>query len=253
MAKITAFSRIQHHGVSDPLSGATIPISNDHTDGSWAITDIYDRELMINTTSGKFQYRAGNSIYTLTPTSGNTGFISLDMSPYSTTERVIDIIPGNSAGNADIVCDPTTLGGISYSYISMNANPGGDGMTIGVISGATYPSAGPAAVTNYQTGFISTQVSDGVNSASLYVNPVRVWMSGSDTFGVVNMAAGGGTITVNNASVSSTSVIFITPQSAIVAADVFYVDNIVNGSFDITNVNGGAGAIDVAWYVIGEL
>lgn len=63
MAKITAFSRIQHHGVSDPLSGATIPTSNDHTDGSWAITDIYDRELMINTGNGNLQYRAGGSIY----------------------------------------------------------------------------------------------------------------------------------------------------------------------------------------------
>lgn len=63
MAKITAFSRIQHHGVSDPLSGATIPTSNDHTDGSWAITDIYDRELMVNTGNGNLQYRAGGTIY----------------------------------------------------------------------------------------------------------------------------------------------------------------------------------------------
>ena len=69
MAKITAFSRIQHHGVTDPLSGATIPTSNDHTDGSWTITDIYDRELMINVGNGNLQYRAGGSIYNV-----QTGF-----------------------------------------------------------------------------------------------------------------------------------------------------------------------------------
>lgn len=72
MSKITSFARQQTHGVSDPLSGATVAPSNDHTDGSWAITDIYDRELMINTGNGDLQYRAGSNIYTVqtSPTFG---------------------------------------------------------------------------------------------------------------------------------------------------------------------------------------
>jgi hypothetical protein len=71
MSKIISYARNQFHGVSDPLSGATLPISNDHTDGSWTITDIYDREIMINTGNGNLQYRAGADIYTVqaSPTS----------------------------------------------------------------------------------------------------------------------------------------------------------------------------------------
>lgn len=256
MSKITSYARSQTHGVSDPLSGATIPVSNDHTDGSWAITDIYDRELLINTGNGKFQYRAGSSIYTLTPTSGSTGFLTLDMSPITgfQTEKVIEIIPGLNAGNADIVCDPTTLGGISYTFISMNANPAGDGMSIGAISGTTYPAAGPAAVSNYNAGFQNHITSDGVNSAAVSISSKNVSLSGIDTYGVVTLPAGGGTVTVNNSSVFSTAIIFLTPQSVIDAADAFYVDNLINfTSFDITSVNTGGSAVDVAWYLIGNL
>ena len=71
MSRITSYARQQNHGVSDPTSGETLPISNDHTDGSWTITDIYDREIMINTGNGNLQYRAGADIYTVqaSPTS----------------------------------------------------------------------------------------------------------------------------------------------------------------------------------------
>ena len=63
MSKITSYARNQVHGISNPLTGGTIPISNDHTDGSWLITDIYDRESIINTSDGGNQYRAGSEIY----------------------------------------------------------------------------------------------------------------------------------------------------------------------------------------------
>lgn len=62
-SKITSFARFQSHGISNPLTGGTIPVSNDHTDGSWSITDIYDRESIINTSDGGNQYRAGSEIY----------------------------------------------------------------------------------------------------------------------------------------------------------------------------------------------
>lgn len=77
MAKTTSFARQQTHGVSDPLSGATIAPSNDHTDGSWAITDIYDRELLINTGNGNLQYRAGIDIYTVSSSPTATAIKSI--------------------------------------------------------------------------------------------------------------------------------------------------------------------------------
>lgn len=78
MSKITSYARSQTHGVSNPLSGATVPVSNDHTDGSWIITDIYDRELMINTGNGKLQYRAGSDIYTVPSITGDTSFRTIE-------------------------------------------------------------------------------------------------------------------------------------------------------------------------------
>jgi hypothetical protein len=72
MPKIEAFARLINHAITDPTSGATIPLSNNHTDGSWTETDIYDREILINTGNGLMQYRAGNSIYNVAATTGST-------------------------------------------------------------------------------------------------------------------------------------------------------------------------------------
>lgn len=72
MPRLTAFSRIIQHGVSDPLSGATIPSTNIHTDGTWSITDLYDREILINTGSGHMDYRADQNIWSPVISSGAT-------------------------------------------------------------------------------------------------------------------------------------------------------------------------------------
>ena len=95
MSRITSYARQQNHGVSDPLSGATLPISNDHTDGSWTITDIYDREIMINTGNGNLQYRAGSDIYTVSSSPTLTGVKSItfplgawDMSTVAATDFI---------------------------------------------------------------------------------------------------------------------------------------------------------------------
>ena len=95
MSRITSYARQQNHGVSDPLSGATLPISNDHTDGSWTITDIYDREIMINTGNGNLQYRAGADIYTVqaSPTSTAIKSVTAPIGTWDmTTVAAIDAV-----------------------------------------------------------------------------------------------------------------------------------------------------------------
>jgi hypothetical protein len=72
MAKVEAFVRILNHGITDPTSGATIPFTNNNTDGTWLPSDIYDREILINSSTGLMQYRAGNTIYNVAATTGNT-------------------------------------------------------------------------------------------------------------------------------------------------------------------------------------
>jgi hypothetical protein len=72
MAKVEAFVRILNHGITDPTSGATIPFTNNNTDGTWLATDLYDREILINSSTGLMQYRAGNTIYNVAATTGDT-------------------------------------------------------------------------------------------------------------------------------------------------------------------------------------
>lgn len=63
MELLRAYTRLLNHGHNSALSGATIPISNDHTDNNWIPTDIYDREIFINITNCHMDYRAGDNIY----------------------------------------------------------------------------------------------------------------------------------------------------------------------------------------------
>lgn len=73
MSKLTSYSRIIQHGVADPSAIATIPINNDHTSGLWLDTDIYAREIFINTITGHMDYRVGNDrIISPIITSGST-------------------------------------------------------------------------------------------------------------------------------------------------------------------------------------
>lgn len=85
MPRLDAYSRIIQKGLSDPLSGGTIPTSNDHTDQSWRITDLYDREILINISTGFMDYRANNNIWSPVISSGGTRI----------KEVVIDIGPWN--------------------------------------------------------------------------------------------------------------------------------------------------------------
>ena len=52
-------------GVGTP----TIPTSNDHTDGTWIASDIYEGELYLDTTNGLNYTRYDDTIVELFPTS----------------------------------------------------------------------------------------------------------------------------------------------------------------------------------------
>ena len=45
-----------------PNEKPTIPSSNDHTDGSWSVTDIYEGEFFVNIPDGVIYTREGDSI-----------------------------------------------------------------------------------------------------------------------------------------------------------------------------------------------
>ena len=124
MGKIISYARNQVHGVSDPLSGATLPISNDHTDGSWTITDIYDREIMINTGNGNLQYRAGADIYSVSSSPNSTAIKSItkpmgawDMSTAAAVDSInvsVDEVFGKTIVGLDAILIPD-VGTVYYN------------------------------------------------------------------------------------------------------------------------------------------
>ncbi len=46
----------------------TVPVSNDHNDGSWIDTDIYEGELYLDVFHNKLYTRVGSDIYEITMT-----------------------------------------------------------------------------------------------------------------------------------------------------------------------------------------
>jgi hypothetical protein len=166
MSKITSFARQQIHGVSNPLSGATVAPSNDHTDGSWSITDIYDRELMINTGSATLQFRAGSDITNVVSSIYNVVKVyaiqigGWDMSTAGATDS-INISIGYDFANKTIIGmdamiypDPGTTfetNGFKYKYNFIQTS--GGYITPLVLSMTQNGDAPPFNVTDVNIGF----------------------------------------------------------------------------------------------------
>lgn len=120
MSKITSYARGQVHGVSDPTSGATVSPSNDHTDGSWIITDIYDRELMINTGNGNLQYRAGSDIYTVSSSPTSTAIKSVTKPIGTWDMTTVAAINGVTINISEVI--GKTIVGLDFVLMSDNGS-----------------------------------------------------------------------------------------------------------------------------------
>lgn len=101
MAKIDQFSRIIHHRLTAAGAQFTIPSSNDHTDETWASTDLYIGELGINITDDKVFVRTNNGIVQLTTATSSSGS---NIWVFSGTEVQI----GGSYSNATAITKAST-------------------------------------------------------------------------------------------------------------------------------------------------
>jgi hypothetical protein len=61
---MTINGRTVHRTITTPGAVGTIPATNDHRDGSWLPTDLYEGEVLVNTTDNKAFIRIGNEIRT---------------------------------------------------------------------------------------------------------------------------------------------------------------------------------------------
>jgi len=134
MARKDGFVRLVNKFL--PLGASpSIPTTDDHTDGTWTYTDIYDREITINDL-GQFFYRAGNSIFELTPgasggSASNQNLFQTLINGNSTNGVNIQLL-NSSIYNGDMLfsLDSTTginlINDTTYAYITNNEiNVGG--------------------------------------------------------------------------------------------------------------------------------
>jgi hypothetical protein len=116
MSKKIQNSRIQSKYSTISGSTPTIPSSNDHTDGSWGINDIYIGELYINAIDNKVFSRGESSIFEvgLTDVSASiTGFtynnantFTINDSTGGTFNTIINTVTGlTTSGNINPVTD----------------------------------------------------------------------------------------------------------------------------------------------------
>ncbi len=67
MAKVAKKARRNANIILSNIAGkvGTIPASNDHTDGTWLDTDLYEGEQLANTSDQYIYTRIGNKIYSM--------------------------------------------------------------------------------------------------------------------------------------------------------------------------------------------
>ena len=130
---------------------ATIPTTNDHSDGSWTATDIYIGELFLNTADELLQTRVESGIITLLDTSGGGGSGGVWGSITGTLSSQTDLmnvlndklesgdlktVNGNSlVGSGDIVISvgsfldlsdtPSSFSGQSGKYVKVKSDESG--------------------------------------------------------------------------------------------------------------------------------
>lgn len=132
MAKIEQFSRILHHRITGEGVVFTNPTSNDHTDGTWANTDLYIGEIGINVTDNKMFFRTNNGVVEV----GTAGTASVTSIWSYTSDQVIVgptyaptaiVRNGNSftdLGDGTLRFKDLYLGGSANALATINVNSG---------------------------------------------------------------------------------------------------------------------------------
>lgn len=122
--------------VKEGAGTPTVPASNDHTDGTWIDTDIYEGELYRDTVADLFYSRSGATIILLSPPSGSsvniyntdgtlTGTRNVDLGTYFLNFTNGNI---NTASSAKLTFDGNT-------NIFIRKSTGSNGVTISAAGG----------------------------------------------------------------------------------------------------------------------
>lgn len=133
--KIEQFSRLLNHRTTIAGQVFTIPTSNDHTDQTWANTDLYIGEIGINLTDDKMFMRTNNGIVEVGGTSSGGGGLTSSLfdwvnpdikigSTYSVDSFTVRTGYYTDLGNSTLRWKDLYLGGSSTGFSNINVNGG---------------------------------------------------------------------------------------------------------------------------------
>ena len=135
--RIDQYSRLLNHRISTSGQTFTIPTSDDHTDETWLLTDLYVGELGINITDDKIYMRTNNGIVQIATGTSSSGSTASVAQPWTFASPNIQISTTYSAdaitprsgyytdlGTTALRWKDLYLGGSSGGYTTINTNAG---------------------------------------------------------------------------------------------------------------------------------
>ena len=129
--KIEQFSRIINHRLTGAGQTFTIPISNDHTDGTWTATDLYIGEFGVNLTDDKVFVRTNNGVIELSTSTASSTASNIWFLDGSDVKLINSISPDSIVRNSNSFVDLGTntlrfkdlyLGGETDGHSVININ-----------------------------------------------------------------------------------------------------------------------------------
>ena len=152
--------------------GATpsIPLSDDHTDGTWTYKDLYDGEISINDT-GEFFYRSLDTIYQLQSATGSGGGETLEQT----------LALGNDSGVYDIIMGTATTIGTNggTGRLLLDSLGNGDVVKIDAATGSRY-----ARVVVDGYGEVNFIGQNGSTQSDMYINEAGIQVSTTTGVGI---------------------------------------------------------------------
>ena len=245
------------------LSGVTPTIntgSTDHTDGTWAATDLYEGELYVNTKDDLMWIRTSNGILPIQLSGGTTV-----VNGAANLGSANGIFKGNNAGTLEFysfsagtnVAIDTSMSG--SGYFTINASTGGSGEvnTASSVGGGNsifkqktgddleFRSLSAGTNITITTGDTITINSTGGGGGGTVISGLNTYTGGSFSLTSVNISGGtfnNVTITGNTSltSASATSIVILNSGSS--ASDaVDYSSNIIKSGTTNSTIGAGSG------------
>ena len=119
MSKVLNYIRQVLKGTNIANAIPTLPSSNDHTDNTWLTTDLYDRELFVNTTDKKIWVRTGTTFTELKKPMSNVATTNPTVNDDASLGYDVSSMWYNSSLDLFYFCTDSTINAAVWKKISI--------------------------------------------------------------------------------------------------------------------------------------